>query len=52
MLEESGAENERAVEGKLLGVQAEIRELERKFEAAVGKMQAHYNEWLEELNPD
>ena len=33
----------RTVEGKLQGVQAEIRNLERKFEVADGKMQAHYH---------
>ena len=38
--------NTRAVEGKLRGVQAKIRELERKFEVADGKIQAHYHEDL------
>ena len=33
----------RAVEGRLFGVPGKIRELERKFEAADGKMQAHYH---------
>ena len=39
-----------AVEGKLWGIQAEIKELERKFTVAGGKMHTHYQEWLEELN--
>ena len=37
------------MEGSLQGVQAEIQELERTFEAADGKTQAHYHKWLEEL---
>ena len=42
----------RAVEGKLQGVQAEVKELERKSEVADGKTQAHYHAWLEKLNWD
>ena len=42
----------RAVERKLWVVQVEIKELERKFKAADGKMQAHYHDWLEELKWD
>ena len=43
-----GQKMTRAVEGSLWGVQAEIWELERKFKVAYCKMQAHYQEWLEE----
>ena len=39
----------REVEGKLQGVQAKIRELEMRLEAADGKTQAQNHEWLEEL---
>ena len=39
----------RAVEGRFWGVQAEIWELERKFEVADGKTHAHYHEQLEKL---
>ena len=42
----------RAVEGKLQRAQTKIRELERNFEVAAGKMHARYHEWLEELNLD
>ena len=37
------------MEGSLQGVQADIWELERKFEVADGKAQAYYHEWFEEL---
>ena len=42
----------KAVEGKLWEMQAEIWEMERKFEMADGKAQVHYHKWLEELKRD
>ena len=42
----------RAVEGGLLRMQAEIHELERRFEVVDGKTQAHYHKWLEEFKQD
>ena len=42
----------RVMEGSLWGVQAEIWELERKFEMADGKAQAHYHKGLEDPKHD
>ena len=35
-----------------MGEEAEIKELERKFEVAKGKTQAHYHKCLKELSLD
>ena len=43
----------RAMEGTTIcGVEAEIQELERRFEVAGGKAQADYHEQLEKLKHD